>query len=127
MKARNLPSHIALLLAGALLITGCATTASPPPSADIANLDRFCIQSQADISAAKVPATVVLHTEYQSFVESKPAARPLRTEQYIWYVDEAAFEAGGARVYDELARGDIHPSRYRIYGELHAELSSTRY
>ena len=88
MKARTLRPGIALLLAGALL-TGCATTAPPPPSTDIANLDRFCIQSQADISAAKVPATVVLHTEYQSFVESKPAARPLRTEQYVWYADDA--------------------------------------
>jgi len=33
----------------------------------------------------------------------------------------------GCGVRDALARGDIHPSRYRIYGELHAELSSTRY
>jgi ribosome biogenesis GTPase len=33
----------------------------------------------------------------------------------------------GCGVREALARGDIHPSRYRIYGELHAELSSTRY
>jgi len=33
----------------------------------------------------------------------------------------------GCGVRDAVARGDIHPSRYRIYGELHAELSSTRY
>lgn len=92
MRIRLAPSAIALLVASTLL-TGCAT--APPPAAPasgpagIASLDRFCIQSQADISAAKVPATVVLHTEYQSFVESKPAARPLRTEQYIWYADDA--------------------------------------
>ena len=92
MRIRFAPSAIALLVASTLL-TGCAT--APPPAAPasgpagIASLDRFCIQSQADISAAKVPATVVLHTEYQSFVESKPAARPLRTEQYIWYADDA--------------------------------------
>jgi len=33
----------------------------------------------------------------------------------------------GCGVRDALARGDIHPSRYRIYGELHAELSASRY
>ena len=33
----------------------------------------------------------------------------------------------GCGVRDALARGEIHPSRYRIYGELHAELSATRY
>lgn len=33
----------------------------------------------------------------------------------------------GCGVRDALARGDIHPSRYRIYGELHAELSTTKY
>ena len=92
MRIRFAPSAIALLVAS-ILLTGCAT--APPPAAPasgpagIASLDRFCIQSQADISAAKVPAAVVLHTEYQSFVESKPAARPLRTEQYIWYADDA--------------------------------------
>ena len=33
----------------------------------------------------------------------------------------------GCGVRDALARGDIHASRYRIYGELHAELSESRY
>jgi len=33
----------------------------------------------------------------------------------------------GCGVRDAVARGDIHPSRYRIYQELHGELSSTRY
>jgi ribosome biogenesis GTPase len=33
----------------------------------------------------------------------------------------------GCGVRDALARGEIHPSRYRIYTELHAELSATRY
>ena len=88
MNARTLRPGIALLPAGALP-TGCATTAPPPPPPAIAHLDRSGIHSLADISAAKVPATVVLHTEYQSFVESKPAARPLRTEQYVWYADDA--------------------------------------
>jgi ribosome biogenesis GTPase len=33
----------------------------------------------------------------------------------------------GCGVRDALARGEIHPSRYRIYTELHAELSQRRY
>ena len=33
----------------------------------------------------------------------------------------------GCGVRDALARGEIHPSRYRIYTELQAELSSTRW
>jgi ribosome biogenesis GTPase len=33
----------------------------------------------------------------------------------------------GCGVRDALARGAIHPSRYRIYTELHAELSATRW
>ena len=33
----------------------------------------------------------------------------------------------GCGVREALARGEIHPSRYRIYTELHAELSSTRW
>jgi len=33
----------------------------------------------------------------------------------------------GCGVRDALARGEISPSRYRIYTELHAELSETRY
>ena len=33
----------------------------------------------------------------------------------------------GCGVREALARGDIHPSRYRIYGELHAELSASKW
>jgi ribosome biogenesis GTPase len=33
----------------------------------------------------------------------------------------------GCGVREALARGEIHPSRYRIYTELHAELSATRW
>ena len=33
----------------------------------------------------------------------------------------------GCGVRDALARGDIHPSRYRIYGELQAELSARKW
>jgi len=33
----------------------------------------------------------------------------------------------GCGVREALARGEIHPSRYRIYNELHAELSATKY
>ena len=95
MKTRPAHLGLALCLAGALLTGYSATPPAPaqleaPVSVGVANLDRFCIQSQADISAAKVPAIAVLHTEYQSFVESKPAARPLRTEQYIWYATTPA-------------------------------------
>jgi hypothetical protein len=91
--ARRLGGTAGLLIA-ALAIAGCASTGTRGASASaaaasIASLDRFCIQSQADISAAKIPAVVVLHTDYDAFVQSKPAVRPLRTEQYIWYADEA--------------------------------------
>ena len=33
----------------------------------------------------------------------------------------------GCGVREALARGEINASRYRIYGELHAELSATKY
>ena len=43
-----------------------------------------------------------------------------------FYTCSHLHEPGGG-VRDALTRGDINPSRYRIYTELHAELSATKW
>lgn len=80
------------MLAGlvATLLCGCAVT---PPSAVMPNaafdLSTFCTDAQQRISGTPLRSENVLHTDYEAFVKSKPAARPLRTEQYVWFADEA--------------------------------------
>ena len=67
-------------------------TATQRPAADDLRLvtgDRFCIDAQAQVAATRVPTVNVVHTDYQAFVESKPKPRPLETEQYVWYEDDA--------------------------------------
>ena len=50
-------------------------------------MDRICSSAQSITSGSSVSSVVVLHAEYDAFVKSKPVARPLELEQYIWYAD----------------------------------------
>jgi hypothetical protein len=53
------------------------------------DLSGFCIAAQQRISGTALRSENTLHTDYEAFVKSKPGVRPLRTEQYIWFDDEA--------------------------------------
>lgn len=80
-----------VLFAGsAVLLSSCAAM-SPPTTSSSASVDlsTFCTDAQQRISGTPLRSENVLHTDYEAFVKSKPAARPLRTEQYVWFDDEA--------------------------------------
>lgn len=86
-----------------LLVAGCATipsaasgaaTSATADSGATANPrrvtdDRFCIDAQHQVAATRLPVVNVVHTDFQAFTESKPKPRPLETEQYVWFEDEA--------------------------------------
>jgi len=69
---------------------GAGSAAGAPPtgtggSTYNSELDQFCARAQASISGVKVPAVNVVHTDFDAFVLSKPAVRPLQTQQFHWY------------------------------------------
>jgi hypothetical protein len=82
-----------LAAAGALLaLAGCATAGSGGPSraaAPSVTDAQFCVAAQALITGARVTAVNTVYTDYQAFVDSKPAPRPLATRQYVWFEDAA--------------------------------------
>jgi hypothetical protein len=67
--------------------TACATQQSAPR--DTFDLSEFCTEAQQIIAGTTLRAENVLHVDKQAFAASKPSARPLRTEQFIAYEDEA--------------------------------------
>lgn len=95
MSSRPAPTRPAgagpLLLAFLAGVSGgCAT--SPPATTAVPaafDLTDFCADAQQRISGTALRPDNVLHTEYTAFVKSKPSVRPLRTEQYVWFEDEA--------------------------------------
>jgi len=56
-----------------------------PASRTYAQLEQegFCGWAQQVIAQTGLPAEVVTHTDYDSFVESKPGALPLQVHQYL--------------------------------------------
>lgn len=94
---RRLAARPALLLAtaaaalGLHLLAGCATsgTVQAPPAVPPVTNDQFCIAAQAHITGSKVTAVNSAYTDYQAFLDSKPAPRPLATRQYVWFEDAA--------------------------------------
>lgn len=82
---------LGLLGPGLLGIAGCATpgggavTTGRPVVTDA----QFCVDAQTHITGSRPRAANTVYTDYQAFVESKPAARPLETRQYVWFADEA--------------------------------------
>jgi hypothetical protein len=64
---------------------GSVTGTAVSPAAPMSALDTFCADAQALLSNARPRATNVVHTDYDAFVKSKPAVRPLETQQYAWY------------------------------------------
>jgi len=94
---RRLASRPALLLVtaaaafGLLLLAGCATpgAAQAPPAVPPVTNDQFCIAAQAHVTGSKVTAVNSVYTDYQAFLDSKPAPRPLATRQYVWFEDAA--------------------------------------
>lgn len=77
-----------------LLLTAILTACAPfNTSQDAASkawpLEEFCSRAQQLIASTPLVAANVIHADYQAFTLSKPAARPLRTEQHHWYEDAA--------------------------------------
>jgi hypothetical protein len=79
----------AAVLAG-LLLVACASSgvARRAPHASF-DLPHLCISAQAITSGSSVVPQVIVHTDYDAFVKSKPVARPLQLEQYVWYADDS--------------------------------------
>jgi hypothetical protein len=74
----------------AALLTVCGCVIDPPrPTPSVMDLTGFCADAQQLISGTSLRPENVVHTDYDAFVLSKPEVRPLRTEQYVWYDDEA--------------------------------------
>jgi hypothetical protein len=79
-----------LLLSTAALLALSACAINPPRATpSVMDLTGFCADAQQLISGTQLRPENVLHTDYDAFVLSKPEVRPLRTEQYIWYEDDA--------------------------------------
>lgn len=80
----------ALLSAALLCASGTASSSTPAATTTpLDDLSAFCIEAQQIIAGTRLPVQSVRHTDYDAFVLSKPEAQPLRTEQYVWYVDAA--------------------------------------
>ena len=73
-------------------LLACATT-SPTPRADrpdpVTAVASFCTEAQRAIAGTTLEARNIVHRDYDAFVTSKPAVRPLETQQYNWYLDAA--------------------------------------
>jgi hypothetical protein len=93
LPARTVAPRAVVLVALAALSlaqTACVATgpaaAKPPPAPP---LERFCEDAQRLVTGAKPPVENVVHAGYDAFVQSKPQAQPLQTQQYLWYGDQA--------------------------------------
>lgn len=88
MRPRSESIGILGSIASVLLLAACAT--APVSTAPVAvPLGEFCSAAQAITSGSSIRGTNVVHSDYEEFVLSKAVIRPLRTEQYHWYEDEA--------------------------------------
>jgi hypothetical protein len=74
-----------------LALAACATPRGDPsrPAAPRVTDAGFCVAAQALITGSRVTAVNTVYTDYQAFVDSKPAPRPLATRQYVWFEDAA--------------------------------------
>lgn len=75
-----------------LVISASACTTLPQPGATAAktlDLGNFCVAAQQRISGTALRSENTLHTDFEAFVKSKPGVRPLRTEQFVWFEDDA--------------------------------------
>lgn len=79
---------VSLPVAALLALSACAM-APPRAGPSVMDLTGFCADAQQLISGTPLRPENVVHTDYDAFVLSKPEVRPLRTEQYVWYEDEA--------------------------------------
>lgn len=78
------------LLTSAALLGLCGCVINPPRvTPSVMDLTGFCADAQQLIAGTPLRPENVVHTDYDAFVLSKPEVRPLRTEQYVWYEDEA--------------------------------------
>jgi hypothetical protein len=73
------------------LLAACATpgVVHSLPAVPPGTNDQFCIAAQAHVTGSRVATVNRVYTDYQAFLESKPAPRPLTTRQYAWFEDDA--------------------------------------
>lgn len=69
----------------AALLAGCTgpDELAPPP------VETFCQAAQELVTNTTVPATLVIHEDFDAFVKSKTSMEPLTIHEYVWYEDEA--------------------------------------
>ena len=79
-----LAACLAALLAGCTARATAPDAAAPPLPRGTAELEGFCQRAQALIVGTQVASTAVVHDDYDTFVKSKPVARPLQVQQYHW-------------------------------------------
>jgi hypothetical protein len=86
----------AALAAALLVVPGRALSAAParaaempPLAAGITTTPDLCAAVIRRLTGVTRPLRNVVHTDYQSFVLSKPQIEPLETQQYLQYADDA--------------------------------------
>ena len=87
--------RVACLAAAVALLTSCATEAPrvQGESLQLPALTDFCAARQQAITGTRLPAINTVHNDHEAFVLSKPAIRPLETQQYVRYGDAARTQA----------------------------------
>jgi hypothetical protein len=74
--------------AAALLLCGSAWTAAAQPQPPIMQAlthEGLCAEVQRYLAGTAKVARNIVHTDYESFVKSKPSASPFETQQYVMY------------------------------------------
>jgi hypothetical protein len=73
----------------AITASACAVAPQSRTTAPPLDLSGFCVDAQQRISGTALRSENTVHTDFEAFVKSKPGVRPLRTEQFVWFEDDA--------------------------------------
>lgn len=72
----------------AVSMFGVEAAVPPAPALASTNPD-FCSEAQRRSAGATIAIRNVIHTDFATFVDSKPLVDPLETQQYVEYADDA--------------------------------------
>jgi hypothetical protein len=76
-----------VVLLGLLVVAGCSTLSARAPSPAPQTDSGFCARAQREIVASSIASNNEVYSDYDAFVKSKPAIRPLTLRQYVERVD----------------------------------------
>ncbi len=88
---RELKRHPLACLAGALVLTACASDPRPVvvgKPLTLPAITEYCAVAQREIASARVPARNVVAHDFQAFARATPSVQPLETLQFVQYADE---------------------------------------